>query len=211
MPRLRRNCPDGVPEHVVNRGNHREQIFRSDSDYLGFLAAMADGAEKTVVRLLAFCLMPNHWHLVLWPFRGDELSTYMQIVMNSHLQDILPRHGTAGLGHMYQGRFRNHPILNETHFLNVCRYVEANAFTAGLTSRAEDWEWCSLARSGPAPDINLLSPWPVPKPRDWLEQVNRPRPACPLPKPWLAPDLPDTSRRYAAAVHGRWWQPELRA
>jgi putative transposase len=207
MPRHRRYFPDGVPQHIVNRGNQRAQIFRSDSDYLGFIAALADAAEKTVVRLLSFCLMPNHWHLVLWPYRGDEISRYMQLAMNSHLRDVVPRHGTTGLGHIYQGHFKNHAILNEMHFLNVCRYVEANAFTAGLCSRAENWEWSSLVRSGPAPDINLLSPWPVPRPVDWLAQVNLPRPASPLPKPWMAPELRGPDDGHAPIVHGRWWQP----
>jgi putative transposase len=156
----------------VNRGNRKSRIFESPEDYVTFLAALADAAERTVVRLVAFCLMPNHWHLVLWPYRGSEISTYMQIVMNSHLRDLLERHNLSGLGHVYQGRHRNHPIHNDLHFLNVCRYVEANAQRAGLVERAEEWPWSSLVCPGPDPEINLLSPWPVRRPADWLEQVN---------------------------------------
>lgn len=175
MPRPNRLCPDGVPQHVFNRGNRRSQIFRDSADYLGFLAALTDAAERTVMRLLAFCLMPNHWHLVLWPVRGLEVSAYMQLAMNAHIPDLQRRHGTTGTGHVYQGRFKNSAILSDRHFLNVCRYVEANALSAGLVERAEDWEWSSLARTGPADGIDILSPWPVARPATWLNDVNRPQ------------------------------------
>jgi len=175
MPRPNRLCPDGVPQHVFNRGNRRSQIFRDTADYLGFLAALTDAADRTVMRLLAFCLMPNHWHLVLWPVRGLEVSAYMQLVMNAHIPDLQRRHGTAGTGHVYQGRFKNSSILTGRHFLNVCRYVEANALSAGLVDRAEHWEWSSLVRTGPADGIDILSSWPVARPATWLDDVNRPQ------------------------------------
>jgi putative transposase len=175
MPRPPRLCPDRVPQHIVNRGNQRARIFRSSADYRGFLAALTDAGERTRVRLVAFCLMPNHWHLVLWPSAGSEIPAYMQIAMNAHIRDLQRRHNTGGTGHIYQGRYKNSPVLSDSHFLNVCRYVEANARSAGLTERAEHWPWSSLACSGPAPGIDILSPWPVAKPRSWLEDVNRPR------------------------------------
>ena len=175
MPRPNRICPDGVPQHIVNRGNRRAQIFRDALDYLGFLAALTDAADRTTVRLLAFCLMPNHWHLVLWPVRGQEISAYMQVLMNAHIRDLQRRHGTSGTGHVYQGRFKNSGILTDRHFLNVCRYVEANPVCAGLVERAEAWEWSSLVRDGPAEGINILSPWPIARPSTWLEDVNRPQ------------------------------------
>lgn len=189
MPRRRRVLPDNVPQHIVNRGNKRAQIFRCDEDYIGFLGGMAEAGEHTVVRVVEFCAMPNHWHLVLWPHRGDEISTYMQILMNTHLRDLLRRHNLAGLGHVYQGRYRNFPILNEQHFRNVCAYVVSNARRAKLCERAEDWRWSSLSCVGPDPDINLLSPWPTPKPRDWLDQVNASHLVAhrPSPRGWLAP------------------------
>jgi REP-associated tyrosine transposase len=165
-----------VPQHIVNRGNRRAKIFLTAQDYIGFIGALAEAAERTVVRLEAFCLMPNHWHLVLWPFAGSEISAYMQIAMNAHIRDLQGRHGTSGTGHIYQGRYKNSAILSAYHFLNVCRYVESNAVSAGLCDRAELWQWSSLVRSGPAPGIDLLSPWPVAKPASWLEQVNRPLP-----------------------------------
>lgn len=136
---------------------------------------MADAGDRTLVRLVAFCLMPNHWHLVLWPVSGREVSAYMQIVMNAHIRDLQRRHGTSGTGHIYQGRYKNSPILSERQFVHVCRYVEANPFCAGLVSRAEEWKWSSLVTDGPAENINMLTPWPFPRPAGWLEEVNRPQ------------------------------------
>jgi len=175
MPRPPRIFPDNVPQHIVNRGNQRATIFTSAADYLGFVAALTDAADRTCVRLVSFCLLPNHWHLVLWPVTGCEISSYMQILMNAHIRDLQRRHGTAGTGHIYQGRFKNSDLLTERYFLNACRYVEANAFCAGLVPRAEDWRWSSLVTYGPAEDINILSPWPFPRPSAWLRDVNRPR------------------------------------
>jgi putative transposase len=190
MPRPPRIHPDFVPQHIVNRGNRKTRIFLSSADYLGFVAAMADAAERTVVRLVAFCLMPNHFHLVLWPFKGAEISAYMQVLMNAHLRDVMPRQGTTGQGHVYKGRYRNHLVHNERHFLNVCRYVESNALRAGLCERAEEWPWSSLSCTGPAPDIDLLSPWPTRRPADWLNQVNAPRLRPPVSTGWVPPEVP---------------------
>jgi putative transposase len=194
MPRARRQHPDGVPQHIVNRGNRKARIFWEDADYLGFLAAMVAAAERTVVRVVAFCLLPNHWHLVLWPYRGAEISTYMQLLMNAHLRDILKRHELAGLGHVYQGRYRRHLIQNEAHFLNVCRYVESNAARAGLCDRAEHWRWNSLTTSGPAPGVYVLGDWPVRRPVDWLDQVNSGLIPRPVPRGWLAAEASTISQ-----------------
>jgi putative transposase len=178
MPRPLRVFPDGIPQHIVNRGNRRATVFTDAADFLGFLAALADAADRTTVRLVAFCLMPNHWHLVLWPVRGCEVSAYMQLAMNAHIRDLQRRHGTTGTGHIYQGRFKNSAILSERQFVNVCRYVEANPVAAGLVRRAEEWRWSSLVLDGPAEDVRILTPWPCPRPRPWLAEVNRPQSAA---------------------------------
>ena len=174
MPRPPRVFPDGIPQHIVNRGNRRATVFTEPADFLGFVAALSDATDQTTVRLVAFCLMPNHWHLVLWPVRGCEVSRYVQITMNAHIRDVQRRHGTAGTGHIYQGRFKNSPILTERQFVNTCRYVEANPFEGGLVERAQDWKWSSLVMNGPAEDINILTPWPFRRPQGWLNEVNRP-------------------------------------
>lgn len=210
MPRPPRYYPDHVPQHIVNRGNRKSRIFQSPEDYLGFVGALAVAAERTVVRLVAFCLLPNHWHLVLWPFNGHEISSYMQIVMNSHLRDLLARHNLNGLGHVYQGRHRNHPIYNDQHFLNVCRYVEANARRASLVPRAEEWSWSSLVCHGPDSDINLLSPWPVRRPANWIEQVNVPTRLSRHEEPWRVFEQPGVPLIQKQDISGNSREPNPR-
>lgn len=124
-----------------------------------------------MVRLLAFCLMPNHFHLLLWPEVGSEISTYMQLVMNVHIRDLQDRHQTRGTGHVYQGRHKNVPILTEHHLLVAARYVESNALAAALVERAQDWEWCSLNQADEC--AALVAPWPLSRPSNWVDLVNQ--------------------------------------
>ena len=173
MPRPRRFYQDGLAHHVINRGNKKSRVFLEPADYEDFLSAMAEAVSRTSVRTLTFCLMTNHFHLVLRPEHARDLSAYMQRLMNHQIRHYLRRHGTSGTGHIYQGRFKSFPIEGEAHLLAVCRYVEANPVRAGLVDRAEDYRWSGLTCRASADGTPLLAPWPVPKPADWLERVNR--------------------------------------
>ena len=175
MPRRRRVYPDGLAFHVINRGNRRGRIFLEPADYDDFLDAMATAAARTGMRVLAFCLMTNHWHLVVWPLRSRDLSGYMQQLMNRHIRVHQRRHGTSGTGHIYQGRFKSVAIEDERQLLTVCRYVNANPLRAGLVDKAEEWPWSDLSRQATKDGTALLSDWPSPRPADWLEMVNRPQ------------------------------------
>ena len=123
--------------------------------------------------------MPNHWHLVLWPRADGELTAFCRRLAHTHTQRWHAHHGTAGTGHLYQGRFKSFPVEPDEHHLPwVIRYVERNALRAGLVGRAGDWRWCSLwrrqQRGGPDPTTNrMLADWPVERPDDWVERVNR--------------------------------------
>lgn len=174
MPRQRRVYPEGLAFHVFNRGNKRGRIFLGPADYDNFLDAMAKAAEQTEMRVLAFCLMTNHWHLVLWPRTAPDMSAYMQKLMNRHLRVYQRRHGTAGTGHVYQGRFKSVPIEDERQLLTVCRYVNANPVRAGLVDRAEAWPWSDISSPAARDGTPLVSEWPCPRPSDWLEIVNLP-------------------------------------
>lgn len=127
------------------------------------------------MRILAWCLMPNHWHLLLWPLEDGDLSRYMHLVTLRHTQRLHAYRGSAGTGQVYQGRFKSFVVQNDTHFLNVSRYVEANALTAKLVKRAEDWRWGSLWRvqQGLHAKPPFVHAWPLDRPSDWLEHVNR--------------------------------------
>ena len=172
MPRIHRCAPAGLAHHVINRGNNRRTVFQKRGDYLAFLRFMREAQDRVPMRILAYCLMPNHSHIVLWPDSVSALSAYMRLLMNAHVRNYHHHYGTCGHGHIWQGRFKNFPIEQDEHLLRVLRYVEANAVRANLVRRAEDWSWGSL-RSGDN-EVPELAEWPVSRPAHWLEYVNAP-------------------------------------
>jgi len=178
MPRARRNIAAGTYYHVLNRGNGQRRLFYKDRDYLAFVRVLAEGLERYRVDLLAWCLMPNHWHLVLRPRDASALSRLMGWIGVTHVRRHHQHYHTRGGGHLYQGRFKSFPVQDDRHFRTVCRYVEANARRAGLVRRAEQWGWSSLAQPpAPTPESRpwpALADWPMPKPHDWLDRVNEP-------------------------------------
>src|SRR5438270_5225971 len=180
MARRLRLAPGGVVYHVLNRAVGRGRIFEDEGDYAAFEKAVAEAHARTGTRLLAYCLMPNHWHLVLWPRRDGELSQHLRWLTVTHTQRWHARRRTAGTGPLYQGRFKSFPIQRDRHLLLACRYVERNALRANLVKRAQDWPWCSLARrlrpdwKAEAPWLLPQEDWPVEVPADWLQWVNGP-------------------------------------
>jgi putative transposase len=157
----------------MNRGNRKKRIFHDDGDYWLFASLLAEATSRFSMRLLAYCIMPNHWHLVLWPSTGDDVSAYMRWLTSTHAQQYHHAHNLIGTGHLYQGRYRSVPVQSGHHLLTVLRYVEANPVRAGLVSRAEDWLWSSLADETPGLE-RFTSASPVPRPSNWLAHVNSP-------------------------------------
>jgi putative transposase len=176
MPRPRRAAEGGLIYHALNRANARLTIFQTDEDYAAFERVLAQAVARSDVRLLAYCVLPNHFHLLLWPRADGELSQFMRWLTVTHTQRWHAHHRTAGSGHVYQGRFKSFPVQSDEHFLTVCRYVERNALRAKLVARAEDWRWSSLQvrRTKDDWDRPALTPWPIARPRDWTARVNRP-------------------------------------
>lgn len=175
MGRSPRTAVGGLVYHVLNRANARRRIFEKDADYDAFERAMVEVQARLPMRLLAWCLMPNHWHLVLWPKEDGELSEFMRLLTLTHTQRWHAHRRTSGSGHLYQGRFKSFPVQTDRYLLTVCRYVERNALRAGLVRHAEAWRWGSLwhyRHDSPAARA-LLGAWPVERPRDWVAYVNR--------------------------------------
>jgi putative transposase len=158
--------------HVLNRGVRRLRLFHQPRDYRAFLNVFAEAQERTPIRCLAYCLMPNHFHLVLWPNTDTELSQFMAWLTATHSKRWHAHRQTTGTGHVYQGRYKAFPVSTDTHFLGVCRYVERNAARARIVDRPEDWPWCSLAHRVRGLSRISLSQWPVECPVDWLELVQ---------------------------------------
>lgn len=179
MPRPRRVVPGGLPFHVLNRAVGRRTIFESNADYNVFLNVIAETLRTKPMRICGYCVMPNHWHLVLWPEHDGDLSAFVQHLTNLHVKRWKKAHQEVGLGHLYQGRFKSFPISNDAYFQTVIRYVERNPLRAKLIARAEDWRWSSLGQHSPSDPIPL-GPWPVAQALDrqstaWIDWVNTPQ------------------------------------
>ena len=175
MPRRPRIATGGLVYHVLNRRVARLALFEKDTDYAAFERILAEAIDRSGIRLAAYCLMPNHWHVVLWPRDDGQLSETMRWLTVTHTQRWHAAHGSAGSGPLYQGRFKSFPVQTDEHFLTVARYVERNALRANLVRRAQNWRWGSLWRyhQSDAKAKTLLSDWPVVRPRNWLDRVNR--------------------------------------
>ena len=167
MPRIRRVSSDNCVHHVINRGNKKEVVFKESADYKDFICLLAAACERVPMRILAACVMNNHFHLVVWPARGVDLPAYMMWLMNAQIRRLQKRQGTVGLGHIYQGRYKNFLVQSDAHLYRVLRYVEANPLRASLVQRAEDYRWSSLSRRLTPDGREYLSEWPVPRPANW--------------------------------------------
>lgn len=172
MPRTARASVGGICYHVINRGNGRRQVFHQDGDYEAFLKAIGHACIEIPMRVLGYCLMPNHFHMAVWPAHDGDLSRWMHWVLNTHVRRYHKHHGSSG--HIWQGRFKAFPIEEDEHLLRVLRYIERNALRAKLVRRAENWEWSSARfwQAG-ATRPSYLTVGPVARGRQWLESVNQ--------------------------------------
>ena len=134
MPRAARDSLGGYCYHVLNRGNGRRRVFRKPGDYDAFMRLLAEAGARVNVRLLGFCLMPNHFHLLLWPEHDGDLSRYMMWLMTAYVRRYHQHYHSSS--HVWQGRFRSFPIQEDDYLLTVLRYIERNALRADLVARA---------------------------------------------------------------------------
>ncbi len=173
MPRTARAATGGICCHLLNRGNGGMRLFDESEDYAAFVALLPRACDRVAMRVIAWCLMPNHFHLVVWPHENGELACWMQWLMTSHVRRHHKRHGTAG--HLWQGRFKCFPVQSDAHLWTVLRYVERNPLRANLVKRAEDWSWSSLGWQPRGGERNFLDPGPLERPPDWAAAVNTPQ------------------------------------
>lgn len=172
MPRRRRIGQGGFIFHVLNRGAFQNRLFSQRADYKAFIDVLGEGLERHPVQLIAFCIMPSHWHLVLLPLTDEALSQFMAWVTTTHAQRWRRARETTGQGAVYQGRFKSIPVQNDGHLLVLLWYVERNAVRAGLAPRAQDWQWSSAFAEGKNCCGLPLTPWPILRPPEWLTLVN---------------------------------------
>lgn len=176
MPRTTRIDVGDVVYHVINRANARMKIFDTNEDYLLFEKVLEEGREKFDMRILSYCTMPNHWHLILYPKKDGDLQKFMGWLSMTHTQRWHAHHKTTGSGHLYQGRYKSFLVQTNQYLLQLFRYVERNALRANLVKKAEDWKWTSLYRreKGDEEQKKLLSKWPINIPTNYLKLVNEP-------------------------------------
>jgi putative transposase len=172
MPRRPRSSSPARFHHVINRSASRVPLFIRPRDYHGFLAILREGLTRFPTPIVAYCILPNHWHLVMGPTGTNRLSQLFHWVTTTHAVRLRRREQTVGQGPVYQGRFKSHPIEASGNLVRVCRYVERNALAAGLVQRAQDWPWGSLADRRQAHSILPLTGAPFLGSDSWVEFVN---------------------------------------
>ena len=162
--------------HVLNRGVGRRNLFDKDGDFLAFERVLLETLRVRRMRVCAWCLMSNHWHLVLWPEHDDDLAAFMQQLTNTHVKRWKEHRHETGLGHLYQGRYKSFPVQSDEHFYTVVRYVERNALRANMVPAAELWPWSSLGcYNRPDSPREIIADWPLRRPDNWRGWVNEPQ------------------------------------
>jgi len=162
----------------LNRANRKAEVFHESADYLAFIRLIEKVQQRIEMPLFAYCLMPNHIHLVVRPDGDGDIPRWMQWLFTTHARHYHEKYGTTG--HVWQGRYKHFPVQGDHHLLTLLRYVERNAARAKLVARAEEWRWGSLhARVRGHALLRLTEP-PTPLPSAWSEFVNQPQTSAEL-------------------------------
>ncbi len=174
MPRVPRIDIGGQIYHIINRANGRQTIFHKKEDYIHFEKLLAEAKKKFDMRIVAYVLMPNHWHLVLCPKHDGDLSAFMQWLTLTHTQQYHSKKQSIGYGHIYQGRYKSFLIDKDNYLLTVIKYVERNPVRAKLAKRVEQWRWGSGYRRlyGTTKEKEILSQPLVQLPKNHRSWVN---------------------------------------
>jgi putative transposase len=165
MARIARVIVPGLPHHVTQRGNRRQQTFFHDGDYQAYLDLMAEWCGKFHVQIWAYCLMPNHVHLIAVPETEEGLARAVGEAHRRYTRRINFREGWRG--HLWQERFASFP-MDEKYLLAATRYVEMNAVAAGIVAHPGEYRWSSAAPHLAGKDDQLVTVRPLlDMVRDW--------------------------------------------
>lgn len=164
LPRRARVVVPGAAHHVTQRGNRRGPIFFEDGDQALYCDLLAEQTSKHGVEVWAWCLMPNHVHLIMTPIDDVGLVRAVGETHRRYTRAINTRHGWTG--HLFQSRFSS-VAMDETHLVSAVRYVSLNPVRARLVKRAEDWPWSSVRAHLAGKDGRLTKVLPV------LDRVER--------------------------------------
>ncbi len=172
MARLARVVIPDVPHHLTQRGNRRQKVFFSEEDYGAYLELLREWCAERGVEVWAYCLMPNHVHLIVFPESEDGLRRAIGEAHRRYTRRVNFREGWRG--HLWQGRFASFP-MDETHLMAAARYVERNPVRARLTRCAWDYRWSSAKAHVEGCDDALVKVKPLlERVEDWKEFLRLP-------------------------------------
>ncbi len=180
MGRLPRAIDDGLIYNASNRGNNGADVFTANRDREGFLESIGQTQARYPFRLFGYCLMRNHFHLLLQPEPGQSISRILQSLSVAHTWRYHRHHRSSG--HVWQGRFKGASVQDDEHLLVVLRYIEANPVRASLVADAGDFQWSSFQHHGLGQADALLSsfaewersgPTEAERRRRWRARVRR--------------------------------------
>jgi putative transposase len=178
MPRPPRAFVANYCYHVLNRANRRAEVFHDPADYDAFISLMVRAQEHEELPILAACLMPNHFHLVVQPARARSISRWIHWLCTTHVRHYHAKYGSSG--RVWQGPYKACLIQTDQYLLAAMRYVERNALEARLVRQAEDWRWGSLRWRRAWKSPLALCASPIDLPSYWTEFVNQPQTAAEL-------------------------------
>ena len=162
MGRPLRPLDDGLLYHAINRGNDRQVVFADEPDHRAFLHSLAQTQLRYPFRLYGYCLMSNHFHLLVRPEPGITISRILQSLTVAHTWRFHRRH--RSVGHVWQGRFKSPVVQDDSHLWTVLRDIEANPLRARIVSDPSDYPWSSYPAHGESAADPLLTPLP-----EWSE------------------------------------------
>ena len=162
--------------HVINRANSRLKIFHNQRDYQHFESLLEEAAKRSDMRIIAYVVMPNHWHLLLHPRNDGDVATFMQWLTLTHTQQYHARTKTIGHGHLYQGRYKSFIVSDDSYLKAVIKYIERNPVRAKLSKTVETWRWGSgfPRLDGVEQENRLITTPPSKLPKNYRTWVNTP-------------------------------------
>ena len=174
MGRIKRIDLKNYYYHILNRANGRMQIFNDDEDYKLFEEILFEAKKKFDMRIVAYCIMPNHFHLVLNPKENGDIQKFMQWLTLTHTQRLHSKNKTIGYGHIYQGRYKSFLVDSDDYLKTLLLYVEQNPLRAGLVNNLKKWKWGSyfLRNYGNEEQKKLLSSHYYQTTKSYDENIN---------------------------------------
>jgi putative transposase len=155
----------------MNRATLGQVLFEGPADYDAFIALAQRAQRRTKIRIVGYCVMPNHWHFVVWVEDDAQTRAFIGWLSMVHAMRVRTWTGTRGKGAVYQDRYLAVPVEAETYFYRLMRYVERNAARAGLVERPEEWPWGSASLLGGGDGLDVAE-WPLDRPPQWLAFIN---------------------------------------